>query len=248
MERIKKILSFHSYLVFAVITCLALVLFPFFLESQEKSVQKKEGSKMLKHVHWLGQSGIKITGDKIIYIDPFDIPEGETADLIFITHDHYDHLSEKDLKKIQGNQTTIIIPESCKNRVIGNIKSVNPGDTFELDGIQVQVVPAYNIGKPYHSKEKKYVGYVLTVGDVTYYHAGDTDRIPEMKSIRADVVFLPVGGTYTMNPVEAAEAVRDIHPKVAVPIHWGSVVGSKEDALRFQSLCDCEVQVLEAEK
>jgi L-ascorbate metabolism protein UlaG (beta-lactamase superfamily) len=248
MERMKKIRSFHSYLVFATVTCLGLILFPLFLKSQEKSVQTIGESKMLEHVHWLGQSGIKITGDKIIYIDPFDIPEGETADLIFITHEHHDHLSEKDLKKIQGDHTTIVIPESCKDKVKGHVKSVRPGDIFELDGIQVQVVPAYNISKPYHPKSKNYVGYILTVGDVTYYQAGDTDRIPEMKSIRADVVFLPVGGTYTMNPEEAAEAVRDIHPKVAVPIHWGSVVGSKEDALRFQSLCDCEVQILETEK
>ena len=248
MERMKKTLSFHSYFVFGAITCLALVLFSSFLESQEKSVQTKGGAKILEHVHWLGQSGIKITGDKIIYIDPFNIPEGETADLIFITHDHHDHLSTKDLKKIQGDQTTIIIPESCRNQVNGNVKGVNPGDTLELEGIKIQVVPAYNIGKPYHPREKKYVGYVLTAGDVIYYHAGDTDWIPEMKSIRTDVAFLPVGGKYTMNPEEAAEAVRNIHPKVAVPIHWGSLIGSKEDALRFQSLCGSEVQILEVEK
>ena len=162
MERIKIHQSSNRSAVFIGLICLVLILFPFSSKSQEKSVQTKGGSKMLEHVHWLGQSGIKITGDKIIYIDPFDIPEGEAGDLIFITHDHRDHLSE-------------------------------------------------------------------------------------MKSIRADVVFLPVGGTFTMNPEEAAEAVRDIHPKVAVPIHWGSVVGSKEDALRFQSLCDCEVQILEPE-
>ena len=244
----KMVQYFHPRLIFSAVTCLVLVLFPLFSESQEKSTKATGGLKMLEHVHWLGQSGIKITGDKIIYIDPLDIPEGEGADLIFITHDHGDHLSENDLKKIQGDQTTIIIPESCKNRISGNVKGVKPGDTFVLDGIQVQVVPAYNIDKPYHPKSKNYVGYILTVGDITYYHAGDTDRIPEMKSIQTDVAFLPVGGTYTMDAEEAAEAVRDIQPKVAVPIHWGSIVGSKQDAERFQSLCDCEVQILDVEK
>jgi len=248
MERMKIYQDSNRSAILIGMICLVLVLFPFALKSQGKSAQTTEGSKMLEHVHWLGQSGIKITGDKIIYIDPLDIPEGETADLIFITHEHHDHLSEKDLKKIQGDQTAIVIPESCKNQVKGNVKGVNPGDTLVLDGIKIQVVPAYNIGKPYHPKEKNYVGYIITAGNVTYYHAGDTDRIPEMKSIRADVAFLPVGGKFTMNPEEAAEAVRDIHPKVAVPIHWGSLIGSKEDAERFRSLCDCEVQILTVEK
>ena len=244
----KMVQGSHPSLIFIVITCLVFVLFPFSSGSKEKSEEMEGGSKMLKHVHWLGQSGIKITGDKIIYIDPFDIREGETADLIFITHDHRDHLSEKDLKKIQGDRTIVIIPESCKNRVKGNVRGVKPGETFVLEGVQIKAVPAYNIGKPYHPKEKNYVGYVLTAGNVIYYHAGDTDRIPEMKSIQTDVAFLPVGGTFTMNPEEAAEAVRDIHPKVAVPIHWGSIVGSRQDAERFQSLCDCEVPILEVEK
>ena len=200
---------------------------------------------MLEHVYWLGQSGIKITDEKIIYVDPFDIEQGEPADFILITHDHYDHLSEKDIKLIQNEKTTIIVPEPYKSKIKGNVRGVKPGETLILDGIEIQVVPAYNVGKSFHPREKNYVGYVFTIDEVTYYHAGDTDRIPEMQSIKADVVFLPVGGTYTMNPEEAAKAVRDIQPKVAVPIHWGSIVGSRQDAERFQSLCDCDVQILE---
>jgi L-ascorbate metabolism protein UlaG (beta-lactamase superfamily) len=247
MERIKIEHGIFRFSITIGMTCFILVLFPCHLSSQEQSKQSLGEFKILDNVHWLGQSGIKITNGRIIYVDPLDIQKGETADLILITHDHYDHLSEKDIQLIQGEKTTIIIPEPYKNKVKGNVRGVKPGETLILEGVEIQVVPAYNIGKPYHPREKNYVGYVFTVENVTYYHAGDTDRIPEMQSIQADVVFLPVGGTYTMNPEEAAKAVQDIQPKVAVPIHWGSIIGSREDAERFQSLCDCEVRILETE-
>lgn len=247
MERIKIRKGMFRFSVAIGMTYLILVLFPYHLSSQEQSKQSPGGLKLLDNVHWLGQSGVKITGEQIIYVDPLDIQGGETADLILITHDHYDHLSEKDIQLIQGDKTTILIPEPYKNKVKGNVRGVKPGETLILQGVEIQVVPAYNIGKPYHPREKHYVGYVFTVENVTYYHAGDTDRIPEMQSIKADVVFLPVGGTYTMNAEEAAKAVQDIQPKVAVPIHWGSIIGSRKDAERFQSLCDCEVRILDAE-
>ena len=203
---------------------------------------------MLEKVHWLGHASVKITGEKVVYIDPFQIEGGETADIILITHDHYDHLSKDDIRKIQGEETVIVVPVSSAEAVKGNVKTVSPGDTVTVEGVEIRAVPAYNVGKQFHPKEKKYVGYVFKLNDIIYYHAGDTDVIPEMKSIRADVAFLPVGGTYTMNAEEAARAVKDIQPKVAVPIHWGSIVGSKKDAEKFKSLCDCEVRILEREK
>ena len=203
---------------------------------------------MLENVHWLGHACFKITGEKIIYIDPYQITGGETADIILITHDHYDHLSIEDIEKIRGEKTVVVVPASAGDAIKGNLRKVNPGDTLTIEGVEIQAVPAYNIGKEFHPREKNYVGYVFKVGGVSYYHAGDTDYIPEMKSIHTDVVFLPVGGTYTMNAEEAAKATEDIKPKIAVPMHWGTIVGSEKDAEKFKNLCSCEVRILEKEK
>ncbi len=203
---------------------------------------------MLENVHWLGHASFKITGEKIIYIDPYRITGGETADIILITHDHYDHLSKEDIEKIIGEKTVVIVPTSAGDAIKGNVKKVKPGDTLTVEGVEIQAVPAYNTGKEFHPRGKNYVGYVFKVGGVSYYHAGDTDYIPEMKDIHADVAFLPVGGTYTMDAEEAAKAAEDIKPKVAVPMHWGTIVGSEKDARKFESLCGCEVRILKKEK
>jgi len=200
---------------------------------------------MMEQVHWLGHAGIKITGSKTVYVDPYRIADRQTADLILITHDHYDHLSREDIKRIHGDETVIVVPKTMGSRLPGHVEEVSPGDSLTVQGVKIQVVPSYNIGKSFHPKEKRNVGYVFTLDKIAYYHAGDTDRIPEMKSIRADVAFLPVGGTYTMSAAEAAAAAADIQSKVAVPIHWGSVTGSSRDAQDFKRLCKCEVRILE---
>ena len=202
---------------------------------------------MLENVHWLGHASIKITGEKTVYVDPYQIKGGETADIILITHDHYDHLSQEDLKKIQGEKTVVVTTASSAGKVRGNVKTVNPGDSLTVEGVEIHAVPAYNIGKQYHPKDRAYVGFLFKVGGKTYYHAGDTDLIPEMKGLKPDVAFLPVGGTFTMNAQEAAEAVKEIQPKVVVPMHWGSIVGSVKDAEAFQGLCECDVKILERE-
>ena len=202
---------------------------------------------MLENVHWLGHASIKITGEKTVYVDPYQIEGGETADLILITHDHYDHLSQEDLKKIQGEKTVIVTTASSAEKVRGNVKTVSPGDTLTVEGVEIHALPAYNIDKQYHPKDRAYVGFLFKVGGKTYYHAGDTDLIPEMKDLKPDVAFLPVGGTFTMNAQEAANAVKEIQPKVVVPMHWGSIVGSVKDAETFKGLCKCDVQILERE-
>lgn len=203
---------------------------------------------MLKNVHWLGHACIKVSGSKIVYVDPYQIEGGETADIILITHDHYDHLSEEDIRKIQDEKTVIVVPAAASGKVEGNIKTVERGETVTVEGVKIKAVPAYNIGKRFHPKEKSHVGYVFEMDGVTYYHAGDTDHIPEMRNIRPDVAFLPVGGTYTMNAEEAAQAAKDIQAGVTVPMHWGSIVGSRRDAETFERLCECDVAILEREK
>lgn len=203
---------------------------------------------MLENVHWMGHSAFKITGKKVIYFDPYEIPKGETADIILVTHGHYDHFSPNDIGKIEDEKTIIIVPKSAEISVSGDVRKVTVGDKLEIDEIKILVVPAYNIGKRFHPKEREDVGYVVTSEGVTYYHAGDTDRIPEMTEIQTDVAFLPVGGTYTMDAKAAAQAAKDVHAKVAVPMHWGSIVGSKKEAETFKELCECEAEILEKEK
>jgi L-ascorbate metabolism protein UlaG (beta-lactamase superfamily) len=188
------------------------------------------------------QSTLLIANGKTIWVDPFGVSNADPkADVLFITHAHGDHLSTGDIQKVIKAETVVVGPPDCvaKAPVDESKKvSVAPGESRTIEGISVEVVAAYNIDKPFHPKANNWVGYVFNLGDRRVYHAGDTDRIPEMKSIETDVAFLPVGGTYTMNAEEAAAAVNeDIKPKMAVPMHYGAVVGSEGDARRFVELC-----------
>jgi L-ascorbate metabolism protein UlaG (beta-lactamase superfamily) len=178
-------------------------------------------------------------GDKVVYIDPWDIPEGEPkADIVFITHAHFDHYSEPDLDKVVHEKTILIAPqdvaEQCLKR--GDVRAVKPGQTIEAGGFPVEAVPAYNHRperKDFHPRDNNWVGYVITLGGTRYYLAGDTDHIPEMGDIKTDVAFLPCGGTYTKDVSEAAVAAKEINPKVAVPCHFGFVVGSSSTGEEF---------------
>ena len=198
-------------------------------------------------IEWLGQAGFRLKGGgKTIYIDPYNIsPEnsGEKADIILITHDHYDHCDSKSIDIVKKEDTIIFAPQACAEK-IQNVRTMNPGDSVDEAGIKIVAVHAYNINKEFHPKGKG-IGLILTVNNKTIYHAGDTDKIPEMKNLgNIDIAMLPVGGTYTMTAEEAAEALNDINPKIAIPMHYGSVVGSKEDAEKFKELAKCEVKIL----
>ncbi len=212
--------------------------------AQDRAKVSNPRGDSMKNVHWLGSAGIKITGSKVVYVDPFKITGGETADLILITHDHFDHLSADDIAKIRGPKTAFVCPASVSAGLGAGVKSVKPGDRITVEGIEIEAVPMYTIGKPFHPKQKQYTGYVFGLDGTRYYHAGDTDLIPEMKSIRADVVFLPVGGTYTMNAQEAADACVSLRPKLAVPIH---PLDSPKCLQEFKRLAPCPVEVLQKE-
>ena len=195
---------------------------------------------MLDNIQVLYHSSIKMVGKKIIYIDPFKInDEYKDADIIFITHDHYDHYSEMDIDKVKKPNTILVVPDDLQEKLLirgfkeENIIVVDPGDSDKIDDIEFEAIPAYNINKQYHPKENGWVGYIIKIDDVSYYIAGDTDITAENRKVACDVAFVPVGGTYTMNSKEAAELVNEINPKIAVPIHYGSVVGTKEDAIDF---------------
>lgn len=208
---------------------------------------KREVSAMIQNVHWTGHSGIKIKGSKTVYVDPYELTGNEKADLILVTHDHYDHCSSKDIKKILKPGTTVVIPESTVDIPPGTIRTVMPGDRITIDGVEIRAIPMYNIGKRFHPREKQFTAFVFKMDRTTYFHAGDSDLTPEVESVRADVVFLPVSGVYCMNAREAADACNKIGPKAAVPIHWGSVTGSSDDAKEFKKLAKCDVFILPQE-
>lgn len=209
----------------------------------------KEVAQMLEGIAWLGHASFRIEGPEgVVYIDPWKLKDGPKADLILITHDHYDHCVPQDVKKIAKAETSIVTTTSCAAKLTGDVHIVKAGDKITVKGIAIEVVPAYNIGKDFHPKAAGGVGYIITIGGRRIYHAGDTDLIPEMSTIRADTALLPVGGKYTMTAEEAAEAANRIKPEVAVPMHWGDIVGSRADAERFKTLAKVPVQILEQQK
>ncbi len=198
-------------------------------------------------IKWLGHDSFRLDfKDKIIYIDPFEIKEKEKATVVMITHAHYDHFSPGDIKRISDEKTWVVGTKEVVEKIdLKNKLLVSPGTELKVEGIKIKAVPAYNLNKPFHPKSNLWVGYLFEINGVTFYHAGDTDFIPEMKDISADVAFLPVSGTYVMNPEEAVAAARKIMPKIAIPMHYGKIVGTNEDALKFKELCDfCRVEIL----
>ena len=193
-------------------------------------------------------SSIKITKGIIIYIDPFRINEEKhDADLILITHDHYDHYSPEDINKIIKEDTIIIAPKTVKElNNKENIIFVEPNKTYNIKGYKIVTVPAYNINKHFHPKENNWVGYIIEMEDLKYYIAGDTDITPENKQVECDVALIPIGGTYTMDYKEASELINIIKPKIAIPTHYGSIVGDITDGEKFKKLIDntIDVQIL----
>ena len=195
---------------------------------------------MIENIKVLCHSSIKMDAQKIIYSDPFHIREqSNDADIILITHSHYDHFSEEDIEKVRKADTKIIITEDLyeKTKNIGfkdeNIVVMKPYERHVIDDIKIETIPAYNTNKDFHPKRNNWVGYLININNTIYYIAGDTDITEENKKVKCDVAFVPVGGTYTMTSDEAVELVNIIKPKIAVPIHYGEIVGSKEDAMNF---------------
>jgi len=198
---------------------------------------------MVENIFWLGHSTIRIDGEKVIYIDPWKLRDPKGADLILISHSHYDHLSPEDVGKIQKDDTVIITTQDCAGELSGDVRIVKPGDVIQVGEILVEAVPSYNTDKAFHPRENGWLGFVVTVAGKRIYYCGDTDLIPEMGKMGADIMIVPVGGTYTMNAGEAARAVNMIRPGMAIPVHYGDIVGSAEDAERFRDLCEVPVEI-----
>ena len=204
---------------------------------------------MLENIEVLYHSSIKINKGVIIYFDPFKIDrEYHDADIIFITHSHYDHYSEEDILKVRKESTHVVAPVDLLDNLLTlgftkeSITIVKPNENYNVNGLTFKTVPAYNTNKNFHPKSNNWVGYLLTLNDTVYYIAGDTDITEENKQVKCDVAFVPIGGTYTMDYKEAAELINEIKPKIAVPTHYASIVGSLEDGKNFGKLLNSDIE------
>ena len=211
-------------------------------------------------LHWLGHDGFKIVIDdnKVIYIDPYKLSQANhkknDAELVFISHNHFDHLSIEDLRHIINDETNIIAAVECMEKLnqegFKNVKNVEPGQIIQENNINIEIVPAYNVNKNFHPKDDKKVGFIITCSNTRIYHAGDTDKISEMAKYSPDIAIVPVSGVYVMTAEEAADCVNNLlkPTKVAIPMHYGSIVGNLDDALKFKKLVHiCKVEILSQE-
>jgi L-ascorbate metabolism protein UlaG (beta-lactamase superfamily) len=202
---------------------------------------------VVKNITWLGHDGFLIQGNgKAIVIDPFQVKQCEPADIILISHEHYDHCSPEDVNKIRKDSTVIVTEAQSAKKLSGDVRVVQPGDKLTVSGIPIEAVPSYNTNKSFHPKKNGWLGFIVTVDGARIYHAGDTDQIPEMASFQVDIALLPVSGTYVMTAEEAVVAAGVLKPKVVIPMHYGAIVGSADDAKRFQEALrgTCDVVVL----
>lgn len=195
------------------------------------------------------QSSIRLELNKIIYFDPFVIKEEKhDADIIFITHNHYDHFDIDSIRKVKNENTAIVAPVSMEAEVkeieFSNYIFLNPYEETSIYDINIKTIPAYNIQKPFHPKENNWLGYVISYNNVSYYVAGDTDKTIDTEKVKCDVLLIPIGGKFTMNYEEAGELVRIINPKIVIPTHYGSIVGDVNDGKRLkESLSDTNIEI-----
>lgn len=200
---------------------------------------------MIENIIWLGHATFKIVNKKVLYIDPWKVKEKDSADIILVSHSHFDHLSIEDVEKVRGEGGIVITTPDSASQLSGDVRTLAPGGKINIDDILIEGVPSYNIGKDFHPRDNSWLGFIITVNGKRIYYAGDTDVTPEMKMLtNIDIALLPVGGTYTMTCEEAADAANAFKPKIAIPYHWGDIVGSKSDAEKFKELFEGETVIL----
>jgi len=184
------------------------------------------------------------TGQTVVF-DPYQVAVPLSADVVLVTHPHYDHCSPEDIAKVSHEKTVIVTEAESAAKLKGDVRLLAPGGRMTIGSVSIEAVAAYNTDKKFHPRAKNWLGFVVTLDGTRIYHAGDTDLIPEMDAIECDVALLPVSGTYVMTAAEAVEAARRIKPKVAIPMHYNTLVGSRADAERFKKglagICDVRI-------
>ena len=218
-----------------------------------KVAPRKGGQTMLDKIHWLGHDCFRVDAEKTVYFDPFELGAGPVpADVVFVSHDHFDHCSPSDVAAVTKQGTVVVTTAACAKKLKGDIKIVKAGDKLTVQGIPVEVVPAYNVDparKQFHPRSSGGVGFIVTLGKKRVYHAGDTDFIPEMKSFKVDIAMIPVSGKYVMTAEDAAKAVQAMKPEITIPMHYGGIVGSRKDAETLKKLAaPLRVEILTSEK
>jgi len=210
-------------------------------------------------IRWYGHDTFTLEKSITICIDPYKLSRSINPDIILISHNHFDHMSLDDLKKISSNNTIIIAAKECMDQLTKITSKekigLSPGQEKTINNIKIKAIRAYNIDKinpdthkPFHPKEDDKIGFVVSMGETSIYHTGDSDPIPDMNDLKPDILLVPVSGTYVMSPKEAAKAVEKIKPKIAIPMHYGTIVGSNADAEEFKdTVKSCEVQILTKE-
>ncbi|MBQ9416926.1 MAG: MBL fold metallo-hydrolase [Clostridia bacterium] len=207
---------------------------------------------MIDRIDVFRQNHIRVRQEnREIHVDPFRVEQGTaSADFILVTHDHSDHFSPSDIARVGCRKTTLVVPERMLEKAgvlkdtVGRIVPVRPGQTYTVDGLELETVPAYNVGKPFHPKSAGWVGYVLILDGQRVYVAGDTDDTPEARAVRCDIALLPIGGTYTMNPAQAAGLANALRPKYVIPVHYGCIVGKEKDGPEFAKRVDPGISVV----
>ena len=201
-----------------------------------------------KKIVWLGHDSFRIDASKTIYLDPYQVSSGPKADLIMITHDHFDHCSLDDVAKIQQPGTVIVTEKDSAKKLTGDLRVIKPGESLVVDEVKVEAVPSYNTDKEFHPKRNAWLGFIIEIQGVRVFHAGDTDFIPEMNGFNVDIALLPVSGTYVMTADQAVKAALAISPKLAIPMHYGTIVGSDQDAITFKKALEGKIEVLVLQK
>ncbi len=199
----------------------------------------------LEIIKWLGHAGFRIEGSKTIYIDPYQIQAGKPADIILITHTHYDHCSKDDINKIKKQDTVLVAPKDCIPDWKEERKILKPGQKDVVKGIKIFAILAYNKNKNFHPKQNDWVGYIVSIDGLKIYHAGDTDATPEMEKIDVDVALLPIGGTYTMDVQDALSVINKMKVKTVMPMHYGTIIGTQKDAQELKVKSKVPILILE---